>query len=127
MNLVSARYVDGVVSLPGSNKLAVRADWQPAMEHVLGRGGDVMVGFRPEAGMISDQGALAGQVYATDMHGAFTMLHVNLNETDIVHIRCDRLFSFPIGASVQFDINPEMVRFFDPNTEMAITRRSIHE
>ncbi len=127
MNLVSGRYADGVVSLPGSNRLIVWPDWRPALEQVLGDEGDVIIGFRPEAGMISDQGALAGQVYAADMHGAFMMLHVNLNETDIVHIRCDRTFSFLIGASVQFDINPEMVRFFDPNTEKAITRRSIHE
>jgi ABC-type sugar transport system ATPase subunit len=127
MNLVSGRYADGVISLPGSNRLIVWPDWRPALERVLGNEGDVTVGFRPEAGMISDQGTLTGQVYASDMHGAFTMLHVNLNETDIVHIRCDRSLSFPIGASVQFDINPEMARFFDPNTEKAITRRSIHE
>ena len=72
--------------------------------------------------MISEQGALVGEVYATDMHGAYTMLHVNMNEFDIVHIRSDRLVSFPIGTPVRFDINPEMVRFFDPTTEAAIRR-----
>jgi hypothetical protein len=74
--------------------------------------------------MIGSQAVLAGEVYATDMHGAYAMLHVNVNGTDIVHIRSDRRVSFPIGAPVRFDINPEMVRFFDPTTSMAITRRS---
>jgi hypothetical protein len=68
-----------------------------------------------------------GKVYATDMHGAFTMLHVNMNANDIVHIRSDRLIRYPIGTPVRFDINPDMVRFFDPGTELAITRRSANE
>jgi multiple sugar transport system ATP-binding protein len=127
MNLISGRYADGVVSLPNSNKLAVPADWRPALDQALGGESDVIVGFRPEAGAISDQGALVGQVYATDMHGAFTMVHANMNELDIVHIRSDRLLNFPIGTPVRFDIKPEMVRFFDPKTEAAITRRSVSE
>jgi multiple sugar transport system ATP-binding protein len=127
MNLAAGQYADGVVSLPGENKLTVPPDWRAAIEESLGSEGEIFVGFRPEAAMISDQGTLVGQVYATDMHGAYTMLHVNLNEYDIVHIRSDRLLSFPIGTPVHFDINPDMVRFFDPGTEMAITRRSVSE
>jgi multiple sugar transport system ATP-binding protein len=127
MNLMSGRYADGVVVLPGSNRLAVPVDWRAALDKALGGEAEVIVGFRPEAGAISDQATLAGEVYATDMHGAYNMLHVNMNEADIVHIRSDRLVSFPIGALVHFDINPEMVRFFDPKTEAAITRRSVHE
>jgi multiple sugar transport system ATP-binding protein len=115
MNLISGRYIDGLVSLPNSNKLAVPANWRPALDQTLGGESDVIVGFRPEAGVVSDRGALVGKVYATDMHGAFTMLHANMNELDIVHIRSDRL------------LKPEMVRFFDPKTEAAITRRSASE
>ena len=66
------------------------------------------------------QGTLTGNVYATDLHGAYTMLHVNLNENEIVHIRGDRTVSFPIGTQVRFNLNPEMVRFFHPKTEKAI-------
>jgi multiple sugar transport system ATP-binding protein len=138
MNLMTGRYADDVVSLPGDrpgpdartgreNQFKVPAEWRSALDQALGREGEVVVGFRPEAGMIVGAppvGALAGEVYATDMHGAYAMLHVNLNGTDIVHIRSDRRVSFPIGAPVRFDINPEMVRFFDPTTSMAITRRS---
>ena len=48
------------------------------------------------------------------------MLHINLNENEIVHIRGDRSVSFPIGTQVRFDLNRDMVRFFDPKTENAI-------
>ncbi|GAB4538020.1 MAG: ABC transporter ATP-binding protein [Anaerolineae bacterium] len=127
MNLVTGQYADGVVSLPGSNRYALTPDWRAAVDEALGGAGEIMLGFRPEAATISEAGTLAGQVYATDMHGAYTMLHLNLNEYDIVHIRSDRLISFPIGAPVHFDLKAEMVRFFDPRTEMAITRRSVSE
>jgi multiple sugar transport system ATP-binding protein len=127
MNLTAGQYADGVVSLPGSNQLTVALDWRAAIEEVVGGAGEVILGFRPEAALISDQGALAGEVYATDMHGAYTMLHANMNEYDIVHLRSDRLLRFPIGAPVRFDIKPEMVRFFDSRTEAAITRRSVSE
>ena len=127
MNLITGQYADGVVSLPGSNKITVSPGWRAAIEEAVGSAGDVIVGFRPEAAMTSHDGTLAGQVYATDMHGAYTMLHLNLNEHDIVHVRSDRLVSYPIGAPARFDISPEMMRFFDPKTEMAITRRSVSE
>jgi multiple sugar transport system ATP-binding protein len=127
MNLITGQYADGLVSLPGSNKYNLAPDWRAAIDEALGGGGDIILGFRPEAAMISDAGTLAGQVYAADMHGAYTMLHVNLNEYDIVHVRSDRLVSFPIGAPVRFDLKAEMVRFFDPKTEMSLTRRSVSE
>jgi len=127
MNLVTGQYADGFVSMPGSNKLAVPSEWRGAIDETLDGAGEVIVGFRPEAALVSEQGTLVGQVYASDMHGAYTLLHVNLNEYDIVHVRSDRLVSYPIGTPVHFDINPEMVRFFDPKTEMAITRRSLSD
>jgi multiple sugar transport system ATP-binding protein len=127
MNLITGQYADGLVSLPASNKYNLAPDWRAAIDETLGGSGDIMLGFRPEAAIISDEGTLAGQVYATDMHGAYTMLHVNLSEYDIVHLRSDRLVSFPIGAPVRFDLKAEMVRFFDPKTEMSLTRRAVSE
>jgi hypothetical protein len=50
------------------------------------------------------------------------VLHVNVNTDDIVHIRTDRQIDYPIGATVRFDIDPHMVRFFDPGTEEGIKR-----
>jgi hypothetical protein len=56
----------------------------------------------------------------TDMHGAYVMLHINLNENEIIHIRGDRSVSSPIGTQVRFNLKPEMARFFHPKTEAAI-------
>jgi hypothetical protein len=69
---------------------------------------------------VSPQGALTGEVYATDMHGGYTVLHVNINENEIVHIRSDRQTSYPMGTKVRFDIDPGMVRFFDPRSQRAV-------
>ena len=123
MNLVAGQYANGTVDLPSENKLSVPPAWRAALDDATGGEGEIIVGFRPEAAMVSDQGGLVGEVYATDLHGAYTMLHVNLNEYDIVHSRSDRLVTFPIGAPVHFDLNSDMVRFCDPETEMAVTRR----
>jgi len=123
MNLLAGRYVDGRVCMAGSeDRYVVPQRWREPLGGALGGESDVVLGFRPEAAKICPEGALAGEVYATDMHGAYTMLHVAMNEQDIVHIRDDRATSRPIGTPVRFDIRPEMVRFFDPETERAIER-----
>ncbi len=67
-------------------------------------------------------GSLVGQVYASALHGAYTMLHLTCGG-ELVRVRAVRGTSYPIGASLRFDIDPDMVRFFDPQTEAAITRR----
>jgi hypothetical protein len=45
-----------------------------------------------------------------------------VNTDDIVHIRTDRQIDYPIGTTVHFDIDSQMVRFFDPSTEAGIER-----
>jgi multiple sugar transport system ATP-binding protein len=122
MNLAAGHYADGVVNLPGSNQYPVPSDWQAALDKAFGGEGDLIVGFRPEAAQVKEDGALVGEVYASELHGAYTMLHVNLNEDDIVHIRSERFVRHPIGTAVHFDLNPEMVRFFNPETELALNR-----
>jgi len=134
MNLVTGYYADGIVRMPGSdNTYPVPQEWNDPLQEALGGKGaaegrstssSVIVGFRPEAAEINANGALAGEVYATDMHGAYTMLHASMNEHDIIHIRSDRLTQYPIGTPVRFDLNPQMVRFFNPETEAAIIRRT---
>jgi multiple sugar transport system ATP-binding protein len=81
----------------------------------------VILGFRPEAGQLSDSGAIAAEVYATELYGAYTMLHLSIEDV-VVHVRAERGIDYPIGATVRFDLDPEMMRFFDPETEAAITR-----
>ena len=97
------------------------------MVEAIGNPGKVIVGFRPEAAQLNEQGKLSGEVYASELQGAYTMLHVNINEHEIVHIRSDRLVKYPIGTSVRFDLDPQMVRFFDPVTEIAIRREVDNE
>jgi multiple sugar transport system ATP-binding protein len=122
MNLVAGQYVaGGTVTLPGSNRFTIPAGWQAP----LGQDRNVIVGFRPEAARIREAGALAGEVYAAELYGAYTMLHVNLNGDKIIHIRGDRLIRHDIGATVRFDLDPEMVRFFNPETKMAFNREVV--
>ncbi len=131
MNLVTGHYTaNGTLRLPGENHYPVPEGWQQALRKALGGQGDVIAGFRPEAARLGPDGTLSGEVYASDLHGAYAMLHVSFTELDIVHLRADRMTSvvptgdYSIGTSVRFDIDPNMVRFFHPDTEAAIDREA---
>jgi multiple sugar transport system ATP-binding protein len=124
MNLVAGQYADGSVLLPGSNKYAAPAEWREALQEGRDDKNGVIIGFRPEAAQIKPDGALVGEVYASELYGAHTMLHVNLQD-EIVHIRTDRLNRYPIGTTVHFDLDPEMVRFFNLKTELALVRKGV--
>ena len=123
MNLVSANYAQGVVSIPGTeNRYSVPDGWHTPVGESVGREGKIILGFRPESAQLRADGPLAGEVYASELQGAFSVLHVNVNTDDIVHIRTDRQIDYPIGTTVHFDIDPQMVRFFNPQTEARIER-----
>jgi multiple sugar transport system ATP-binding protein len=123
MNLVDGQYADGVVRVSDTdNQYAVPAEWQKPIAQVVDGQGEIILGFRPEAAQLNDNANFSGKVYASELQGAYTVLHVNINEHEIVHIRSDRTVQYPIGTSVKFDLDPQMVRFFDPGTENAIQR-----
>jgi multiple sugar transport system ATP-binding protein len=123
MNLITGGYSAGEVTLPGEhNRLSIEPELQPAIDSDLQGQDQVVVGFRPESAQLKPDGVLSGEVYANELQGAYAVLHVNINSSDIVHIRTDRLVDYPIGARVQFDLDPKMVRFFNPQTEAAIKR-----
>jgi multiple sugar transport system ATP-binding protein len=122
MNLVSGEFSAGSVTLNGSGRYAVPPGWQKPLADGLGGRREVVFGFRPEAARVVAGGAMTGEVYATDMYGGHTVLHVRIRGEEIVHIRSDRSTNYPIGTSVRFDIDPDMVRFFDPATETAVRR-----
>jgi multiple sugar transport system ATP-binding protein len=123
MNLINGFINDGVIRMPGSdNTFTIPQRWAESLGEAFGREGEVIVGFRPESARLSDQGPILGEVYATELQGSYTVLHININEHDIVHIRTDRLVNYPIGTAVRFDLNPEMVRFFDPESEKAVRK-----
>jgi multiple sugar transport system ATP-binding protein len=122
MNLIPAHYREGTIHFSGSNRYTPPAEWRPILQNSVGEGGEVIVGFRPEAAQIKAEGQITGEVYASELYGAYTMLHASLNEQDLAHIRSDRLNRHPIGTMVRFDLEPEMVRFFNPKTELALKR-----
>jgi multiple sugar transport system ATP-binding protein len=124
MNLVAGRLAGGALELPGTNRYQVPPAWVQPLGHALGGRAEAILGFRPEAARVTPGGALAGEVYATDMHGGYTVLHISMAESEIVHIRSDRQTSYPIGTRVRFDIDADAVRFFDPKSEMAVRREA---
>ncbi len=122
MNLVKGTYSEHAVHMAGCDTYPVPAAWHGPLAQALGGQEEVIIGFRPEAARVTPEGKLAGEVYATEMHGGYTVLHVNICEGEIVHIRSNRQTSYPIGTLVKIDIDPEMVRFFNPRTEAAVRR-----
>jgi multiple sugar transport system ATP-binding protein len=125
MNLLPGVWRDGAVYLPGAMSCPLAPEWNDSLErHMAQREPgktDIILGFRPEAGHISDSGCMSAEVYATEMHGSYTMLHLASND-EVFHIRGERGIDYPIGTAVRFDLNPNMVRLFDPETEAALTR-----
>jgi multiple sugar transport system ATP-binding protein len=121
MNLVSCKHVEGVIQLPGESRYSLPNHWRAALEQDIGSSGEVIIGFRPEAAQIKADGPIAGEVYASELYGSYTLLHVSLGgDESVVHIRSDRLTRYDLGSQVHFDINPDMTRFFNPETEHAI-------
>jgi multiple sugar transport system ATP-binding protein len=122
MNLLRGDYREGAVHLPGENLYAVPDAWRPILDaHVAGK--PVIVGFRPEAAVLSDHGGLHAELYTDDLHGAFAMYHVALapdSPEAMVHIRAMRDRRTAIGAMLNFDLVPTQVRFFDAETSAAI-------
>jgi multiple sugar transport system ATP-binding protein len=125
MNLVTGHYADGAIRLPGENRYTLPGAWNTAIAALLRGEGEILLGFRPEAARLNPDGTLTGQVYATNMHGSYTMISVNLDGGDIVHIRGDRETDYPVGASVRFDLDGAAVRYFHPQTEAAIQREAV--
>jgi len=120
MNLLSGQYANGAIQLTGG-ALPVDAAARAAIERHGPAGGAVVVGFRPEAVLLRDDGPLAAEVYASDLHGAYTMLHLALSDGTVVHARAARELSYPIGTALRFDLDPEQVRFFDAQSERSIS------
>jgi multiple sugar transport system ATP-binding protein len=121
MNLVPGVYQDGAVTLPGGSRYPVPDAWRAAIARAGLTDGRIVVGFRPEAAHIRAGGPIAAEVYASDLHGSYAMLHLALGSDEtIVHARASREVSYPIGEAVHFDIDPALVRFFDAATEAAI-------
>ncbi len=121
MNLIAGEYRDGQVQVPGG-AIPVDDGWRQVLANGLDGDGKVIVGFRPEAAEVQPTGALAGSVYASDLHGGYSMLHVEIAPAQIIHARVERRVSFAIGDNLRLGIQPDMVRFFHPRTEKAFAK-----
>ena len=128
MNLLNGSYAEGVVTLPGGNTYSAPAAWRQQLASYEGK--DVIMGFRPEAARVNGGGPINAEVYTTDLHGSYTMVHGRLDigggvAQQLVRVRTRRGVALPMGATMTFDLDPEMVRFFDPTTEAALERPAI--
>jgi multiple sugar transport system ATP-binding protein len=122
MNLVQGAYDGGKVHLGGNTHLTVPDDWKPVIDKQIGSGGKVTVGFRPEAANLSDSGEIPAQVFGTDLYGGYTMVVLELETGDVVEIRASRSEYRDMGETLTFNIDPEMIRFFDPQSEEALKK-----
>jgi ABC-type sugar transport system ATPase subunit len=80
---------------------------------------DVILGFRPEAARVVTQGQVSAEVFLSEMNGSYMMLDLHLSDKVIVRIRTSR-GSYGLGTRIHFDLDPQMVRFFNPTTEAAL-------
>ena len=124
MNLIPGYYQDGMLRLAGDNQLELDNGWQHTLGTQLSGDGKVIVGFRPEAARVHSVGSLSGTTYASDMHGGYSMLHIELADQQIIHVRSDRQVHYNIGENLRFDLEPQQVRFFHPETELALQKVS---
>jgi multiple sugar transport system ATP-binding protein len=122
MNLIEGQYSDGTAHFAGDNSYQVPDNWRSAIDGTI-KDKKVIVGFRPEAGLVTGEGAIYAEVYADDLYGAHTMLHLSLrgDESDsIIHVRARRGLGLKIGDTITFNISPERVRFFEAESGKAI-------
>ncbi len=123
MNLINGEYRQGMINLPGDNQYRVPDRWRSRLDKDLPSSGKVIVGFRPEAVRVTQEGQMRANVYASDLHGGYSMLHFEVADGSIIHARAGRGLDYAIGTPVRFDIEPDMVRFFNPETEAAMVNR----
>ena len=74
---------------------------------------DCTVGIRPEHIAISDSGAIAGTVIATEMLGSETIVFANLQSGENVTAAIRGIRSLRQGAIVQFSVDRRFVHVFD--------------
>ena len=60
---------------------------------------------------------LPATTYASDLHGGYTMLHLELAAIRSSTCAAAAQMRYAIGENLRFDLDPEMVRFFHPETE----------
>jgi multiple sugar transport system ATP-binding protein len=124
MNLVPGHYHDGVIRLAAGQQYQVPESWRAPLERHKADA-EVVLGFRPEAVQVKAEADLKAEVYVSDMHGGYAMLHLDIGQPEIIHARAERHQRFRIGDKLSFALDPEQVRFFDPGTKQAIRKEPV--
>jgi multiple sugar transport system ATP-binding protein len=76
-------------------------------------GADCTMGIRPEHLALSDHGAIAGTVIATEMLGSETIVFAHLRSGENVTASIRGIRSLPQKAIVRFSVDPRFVHVFD--------------
>jgi multiple sugar transport system ATP-binding protein len=76
-------------------------------------GADCIVGIRPEHLALSDNGAIAGTVIASEMLGSETIVFASLQSGENVTGSVRGIRSLQPGAIVRFSVDPRFVHVFD--------------
>jgi multiple sugar transport system ATP-binding protein len=120
MNLIPGHYQSGVITLPGGSTYQPPQEYQARIEKQIAPDCDVVLGFRPEAALLDPGSTMAGELIAVEMNGSNVMLGLHLDPVTIVRLRTTRGVHFPHGDTINFNINPQLVRIFDAKTEAAL-------
>lgn len=120
MNLVKCHFSNGIVHLPGDSEYNPEDKWKKAILAQVGENKDLILGFRPEAAKVVNEKKLEAQVFLTEMNGSNVLLNLKLGENEIVRARISRGGSYELGSKINFDLDPQMVRFFNPANEAAL-------
>jgi ABC-type sugar transport system ATPase subunit len=120
MNLVKGHYSDGKIQVPGGSEYIPEESQKKAILTQIGNDKDLILGFRPEAVRVVEKKRIAAEVFLTEMNGSNVLLDLHVGEKDIVRARINRGVKHQIGSKIFFDLDPQMVRFFNPATEAAL-------
>ncbi len=124
INLLKGRFSDGAVHFIDNQKYIIPDEWKPAIKRQIDEDDGLTIGFRPESGCVGDEDDLNAEVYAVDMNGSDTLLHLTIGDKQIIRVRTDRSISPPIGTQMKICIDPKHVRFFRTDTETALTQEA---
>lgn len=120
MNLVKCHFIDGKIIFPGGSEFQTHNKQKDAIYLQIGNDKDVILGFRPEAVRVVEDNKIEAKIFLTEMNGSNVLLDLHVGETEIVRARINRGDSYQIGSKIYFDLDPQLVRFFNPATEAAL-------
>lgn len=120
INLISAKVVEGSPGFwlqMGTSRLRA---WPEALGRWVGR--SVLVGLRPDAAMVDEDGVLAGTVEHVEYQGSHSSVFVQLGGTDeTIEVRYDD-HGAVVGAAVRLAVRS--FSLFDPDTGRALAPTS---